>query len=98
MQEDFSMLDLMTKSDESSGLILRLIKQNGMTRDELIKEFNLSPDEARTIIDGLMAKGLVREVNEQGVVLYKAVVRRKPQKRADKSGKSPLDGLFPLDE
>ena len=62
LQEGFSSVDLLHLPPNLASLIGKIMRNNGMTLNELATEVHQTPDAARKILDKLVEKGYLQAI------------------------------------
>lgn len=73
----FSPADLLTLSPELRKLMQALTRKGALTAEALAKEIDMPAAALVPLMDGLIEKGFVAEVDVAGVAWYKAVLARR---------------------
>lgn len=71
LQEGFSSVDLLNLPPTLASLIGKIMRNNGITLNELAAEVHQPPEIAQKILDKLLEKGYLQEFIRQDQVLYK---------------------------
>jgi hypothetical protein len=93
-QEGLSPIDLLDLPPALATIAKKIVRQNGMSLTEIAEEMGQTPKEAQVILDGLVAKGLIRQIEVSGETWYKAHFARKADKKLSTGVWTALDNLL----
>jgi len=71
-QEGISPADLLDMPAGLAIVVKQIVRRNGMKLSEVAELLDESPEAAQKMLDDLVAKGYVRQIDVKGVVWYKA--------------------------
>jgi predicted transcriptional regulator len=93
-QEGLSPIDLLDLPPELAAIIKKIVRKNGMSLAEIATDMGQSPAQAQKMLDELVQKGLMRRVEVQDEIWYKAHFARKPDKKLTLGVWSVLDSML----
>jgi DNA-binding MarR family transcriptional regulator len=95
-QEGLSPIDLLDLPPGLAAIVKKIVRRNGMSLTDIARELDQKVADAQAVLDELVAKKLMRKVEVNGEVWYKAHFARKADKKLSTGVWSALDNL--LDE
>jgi hypothetical protein len=93
-QEGLSPIDLLDLPPELATIIKKIVRKNGMSLTDIATEMGQPQDQAQQVLDELVQKGLMRRVEVQDEIWYKAHFARKPDKKLTLGVWSVLDDML----
>ena len=97
-QEGLSPIDLLDLPPALAAIAKKIVRRNGMSLTEIAEEMDQTPADVQTVLDDLVAKGLIRRVEVSGEFWYKAHFARKADKKLSTGVWSALDDLLDKDK
>jgi predicted DNA-binding transcriptional regulator len=92
--EGLSPIDLLDLPAEVANITKKIVRKNGMNLTEIAAEMGETLETARAKLDELVQRGLMRRVEVQSEIWYKAHFARKPDKKISQGVWSVLDDLL----
>jgi len=93
-----SPIDLLDMSPALAAVIQQIIRKNGMRLDQVAAALDQSPQETQKVLDELVKKGFVRQVEVKEEIWYKAHFGRKADKTLHDSVWAALDNIVEDEE
>ena len=88
-----SPIDLLDMSPALAAVIQQIIRKNGMKLDQVAVALDQSPQETQKVLDELVKKGFVRQIEVKEEIWYKAHFGRKADKTLHDSVWAALDSI-----
>lgn len=76
--EGLSAIDLLEMEPETRRLVQSLARRGALSISEISELLSLPVEDAQAVVDGLVAKGAVAQVELRGEVRYKVYLARRP--------------------
>ena len=93
-QEGLSPIDLLDLPQGLATIAKKIVRKNGMSLTEIAEDMGQTPTEAQAVLDELVAKGLIRRVEVNEEIWYKARFARKADKKLSLGVWSALDNIL----
>jgi DNA-binding MarR family transcriptional regulator len=97
-QEGLSPADLLDLPPGLSAVIKKIIRRNGMKLTEVAEALGETPQSVQQMLDDLIEKGFVRQIEVKGEIWYKAHFARKRSRTLSEDFWSALDDAVEADE
>lgn len=96
-QEGISPADLLDMPDGLAAVVKQIVRRNGMKLSEVAELLDESPEAAQKMLDDLVAKGYVRQIEVKDEMWYKAHFGRR-RSRLSSDFWSALDDAVETEE
>ena len=93
-QEGLSPIDLLDLPPALAAIAKKIIRRNGLSLAEIAQEMGQTPEETQAVLDDLVEKGLIRQIEVNSEIWYKAHFARKADKKLSTGVWSALDNLL----
>lgn len=93
-QEGLSPIDLLDLPPALAAIAKKIVRRNGLSLAEIAQEMGQTPEETQAVLDDLVEKGLIRRVEVNNEIWYKAHFARKADKKLSTGVWSALDNLL----
>ncbi len=92
--EGLSPIDLLDMPEATATVINNIIRKNGMRLTDIAADLEQSLEETRVVLDELVTKGYVRQIEVKNEIWYKAQFGRKADKVLSLGIWSSLDDIM----